>query len=280
VWPELPEKITVSDEKIGDEPNWGPMKIRIYQPESSTPLPLMVYFHGGGFFAGNLETEDAHCRYFAAKTPCVLMSIDYPLAPPSLIDLIIEAGIRSVEWSRANASKYNADASKTILCGGSAGAWMSSMIAYHYTQEKKDSSVIAGCILMFAVAAHAGYDGAYKNKYTAWAEHGNNKVPIITTELINTIWPAQGFDFKSPRHFQLFAESLKGFPPCYLVSAEKDCVRDDAICLEMLLKKDGVPTKLDFYPGLPHYFHAFPQLAVTHEMMAKSVEGVKFVLAA
>jgi versiconal hemiacetal acetate esterase len=94
------------------------------------------------------------------------------------------------------------------------------------------------------------------------------------------MWPAQGFHFKSPRHFPLFAESLKGFPPCYLVSAEKDCVRDDAICLEMLLKKDGVPTKLDFYPGLPHYFHAFPQLAVAHEMMAKSVEGVRFVLAA
>lgn len=208
------------------------------------------------------------------------MSIDYPLAPPSMIDPILEAGIKSVEWCRANAFNYNADATKTILCGGSAGAWMSAMITYHYTQEKNNTSVIAGCILLFAVAAHAGYDGEYKDKYTAWDEHGNNKVPIITNELAETMWRAQGFHFKSPRHFLLFAESLKGFPPCYLVSAEKDCVRDDGICLEMLLKKNCVPTKLDFYPGLPHYFHVFPQLAVTHEMMAKSVEGVRFVLAA
>lgn len=262
------------------------MKVRVYQPESSTPLPLMIYFHGGGFFCGNLETEDAHCRYFAAKTPCVVMSIDYPLAPPSLIDPIIEAGIRSVSWCRAHASAYNADPSKTILCGGSAGAMMSTMITYHFAQEKHDATTIAGCILLFAVTGNAEYKGQYAHKYTAWAEHGANKVPIISTELAARMWPPQGFDFASPRHFPLFAadapggNGLAGFPPCYFVSAEKDCVRDDGICFEMALRDQGVKTKLDYYPGLPHYFHAFPQLAVAHEMMAKAVEGVRFVLGA
>ena len=258
------------------------MKVRIYQPEFSTPLPLMIYFHGGGFFCGNLETEDAHCRYFAAKTPCTVISIDYPLSPPSLIDAIIAAGIRAVAWCQTHASKYNADATKTVLCGGSAGAWLCAMLAYHFLQEEQ-LDTIAGCILLFAVAANATYAWKYKDKYTAWVEHGNNKVPIISTELTARMWPPQGFDLASPRHFPLLAadlpgDKLKGFPPCYFVSAEKDCVRDDGICFEMALRDAGVRTKLDFYPGLPHYFHAFPQLEVAHEVMGKAVGGVRFVL--
>lgn len=260
------------------------MRVRIYQPESSTPLPLMIFFHGGGFFAGTLDTEDSHCRYFAAKTPCTVMSVDYPLSPPSLIDSIIEAGLRSVAWCQSHASKYNADSTKTILCGGSAGAWMSAMLAYHFVQEKQ-LDTIAGCILLYAIGANPDYAGKYKDKFTAWTEHGTNQVPIITTALARRMWPPQGFDFTSPRHFPLLAadlpgDTLKGFPPSYMISAEKDCLRDDSICLEMALKEVGVPTKLDFYPGLPHWFHAFPQLEATHEAMRKAVEGVKFVLGA
>lgn len=258
------------------------MKVRIYQTEASSSLPLMVFLHGGGFYCGNLETEDYQCRYFAAKTPCIVMSIDYPLSPPSLIDPIITAGLRAVSWCQNHASKYNADANQTILCGGSAGAWFSAMLGYHYVQEKQ-LDTIAGCILLYAATANATYNGKYKDKYTAWAEHGNNKVPIISTELAARMWPPQGFDFASPRHFPLLAadlpgDQLKGFPPTYFLAAEKDCIRDDGFCFEMALKDVGVKTKLDFYPGLPHWFHVFPQLEVAHEAMAKAVEGVRFVL--
>jgi acetyl esterase len=58
----------------------------------------MVYFHGGGFIAGNLDTEDAQCRIFAAKTPCVVVSVAYPLSPPALLDDIIDASMKSVVW--------------------------------------------------------------------------------------------------------------------------------------------------------------------------------------
>lgn len=56
------------------------------------------------------------------------------------------------------------------------------------------------------------------------------------------------------------------------MSAEKDCFRNDGVVLDMVLKEQGVKSKLDYYPGLPHYFHAFPQLGVAHEMMGKAVE--------
>lgn len=85
-------------------------------------------------------------------------------------------------------------------------------------------------------------------------------------------------DFESPRHFPLLADDLSGFPPCYIVSAEKDCFRDDGKLLDLRLKESGVPTKFDYYEGLPHYFHVFPALEVTHEAMARAVQGARFVL--
>ena len=60
--------------------------------------------------------------------------------------------------------------------------------------------------------------------------------------------------------------------------AEKDCFRDDGFVLDQRLRESSVRSKLDYYPGLPHYFHMFPQLQVAHEMMAKAVEGSRFVL--
>lgn len=74
------------------------MQYRVYQPTSSTPLPVLVFFHGGGFVAGNLDTEDAQCKTYAAKTPCVLVSVRYPLAPKTKLDGIISAGVEAVSY--------------------------------------------------------------------------------------------------------------------------------------------------------------------------------------
>lgn len=102
-------------------------------------------------------------------------------------------------------------------------------------------------------------------------------------------------DFNSPKHFPGLADNLSKWPPTYIVAAEKDCFRDDGRLLDELLRQSGVPSKLEYYEGLPHYFHGkwflvnrgfvcidvnavFPALAVAHEMMANSVEGVRFIL--
>lgn len=131
--------------------------------------------------------------------------------------------------------------------------------------------------------------------YTAWAENGNAGTPVFDLELAKFIWckylPLSNWldlwltwiahyniDFSNPRHFPLLADDLSRFPPCYIVTAEKDCFRDDGTVLDYRLRESGVRSKLDYYKGLPHYFHAFPQLEVAHEAMAKAVEGARFVL--
>jgi acetyl esterase len=79
------------------------MKVAIYKPtgHATSDLPVMTYFHGGGYMAGSIKTEDPHCRIFASKTPCVVFNVEYPLASDgNNLDTIIEAGVNAVTWVR------------------------------------------------------------------------------------------------------------------------------------------------------------------------------------
>jgi acetyl esterase/lipase len=76
----------------------GELDVRIYKPASDKPLPLMIYFPGGGYIAGNLDTEDAHCKIFAAKVPCLVISVNYPKVPNVTLDHIIDLASGAVPW--------------------------------------------------------------------------------------------------------------------------------------------------------------------------------------
>lgn len=170
------------------------MEVRIYRPKlaSMTSLPIMVYFHGGGYFAGNLDTEDAHCRIFAAKTPSLVISCNYEKVGNPGVNIekaITQNGVPLVKWCRKRASEIGADASKTILCGGSAGAFLATQIVYRYI-ESGDTTTISGLALLFAVAYPYTYgeNGKHKDKFKGWEDNGNAQVPIINRKLAEYIW--------------------------------------------------------------------------------------------
>lgn len=92
------------DERM-DTADYGKVDVRIYKPvDTENPLPLMIYFPGGGYIAGNLDTEDAHCRIFAAKVPCLVISVNYPKVPKVKLDDIIQVGAEAVPWVSGFAS--------------------------------------------------------------------------------------------------------------------------------------------------------------------------------
>lgn len=92
---------TKSEDCLGDEKTdseHGSLDVRIYKPVSDQPLALMIFFPGGGYIAGNLDTEDAHCRIFAAKVPCLVISVNYPKVPDVKLDDIIRLGSLAIPW--------------------------------------------------------------------------------------------------------------------------------------------------------------------------------------
>ena len=169
---------------------------------------------------------------------------------------------------------------------------LAGQVAYRFMSEG-DHTSITGVVLLFAVTLSWKYDGKYKDIYTAWEENGHASTPVFGLELAKFIWceylasslsmvsnsceAHYGIDFDSPRHLIGLAEDLSKFPPSYIVTAERDCFRDDGKVLDLRLRESGVRSKLDYYEGLPHYFHAFPGLSAAREMMDKAVEGARFV---
>lgn len=250
--------------------------VRIYKPKNSAGLPLMIFFHGGGFICGNLDTEDAQCRHFAVKTPCIVISVDYPkVTDPSvrLPKILHEYGVPAVPWCRNRAQELGGDVSKTVLCGGSMASTLSAEITLHYI-SKGDTESITGLVLPFTVVYPYDHE---EEGYTAWTELGNNGTPVLSLPLAHFIWSHFGIDFKDPNYLPGLSQDLSKWPPTYMISAEKDVCRDDAILFDKKLKAAGRPSKVDYYEGLPHYFHLFPQLAIAHQAMDAAVEGVRFV---
>lgn len=213
--------------------------------------------------AGTLDTEDGHCRYLAANTPALLISVNYEKVPKVKLDDIIAAGVQAVPWCKTRAKELGADSSKTLLVGGSAGAFLSAQVAYHYMLDGKTND-ISGLALLFAVAFPFTYteNGEYKDKYKAWQENGNAQVPILSRPLAEYIWSHYKADYSNPRHFPGLTKDLTNFPPSYIVAAEKDCFRDDGLLFHWMLEQANVNTKLDYYEGLPHYFHGMSNSCV------------------
>ena len=99
----------------------------------------------------------------------------------------------------------------------------------------------------------------------------------VRDSLANILAGSTQTDPTNARHFPALGD-LSAFPPSYIVTAEKDPVRDDGTVLHAILQACGVRTKLAYYPGLPHYFHIFPAVPTAHTCMQEAVEGVRFVL--
>lgn len=153
---------------------------------------MVIYLHGGGFIAGNLDTEDAQCRHIAARLPALVISIDYPKVSDlkTKLDTIIDGyGIPSVSWSKSKALDLGFGGGKTLLWGASAGAMLAAEVAYHHLISC-DTKSIDGLILPFVVAFPYTYgeEGESKEHFKAWEENGNAHVPIISRKLAEFIW--------------------------------------------------------------------------------------------
>lgn len=177
------------DERI-DLPSRHSMECRIYRPSEAqrgVKLPLMVFFHGGGYRSGNLDTEDAQCQIIAAEVPCNIISVNYPhtYTPEGMptntgIDEIIAAAVGSVHWAGDNAARLGADGSRLLIGGGSAGGALSVQVAYDFV-SRGEYTTIKGLMLMTPFLLPLDYDKRgtkYSHLYTSLEENAVD-TPLI-----------------------------------------------------------------------------------------------------
>ncbi len=239
-----PIGLTVQEDMVvGDG---GPIRIRIYRPESTRPLGCLVYFHGGGWVVGNLDSHDAICAEIAHRAHVVVVAVDYRLAPEHRYPAAHEDCWRALSTVEASPESFGVDRQRIAIGGDSAGANIASGLAVR--ARDRGDLIIAGQILIY------GFFGGSESlpSYTECSD-----APMLSTADVHAYHQFYFGSERAPKETlagALNALNMDGLPPAFIQAAEYDPLRDDSLEYARRLGEAGVPVELHVESGLVHGF--------------------------
>jgi acetyl esterase len=194
--------------------------VRVYRPEGDGPFPLLVFIHGGGFIAGNLETHDNACRYLCNRTPCCVVAVDYRLAPEHKFPAPLEDCYEATNWAAMNAAKLGGDSGEIAIIGDSGGGNLAAAVC-RMARDRKMPMILCHVLVNPAL------------DFTRWDEN-------FRFRLFRDYYLKENKDATNPYASPLRANSFKGLPPAFIVTGETDIVRDEGEDYAAKLRQDGV----------------------------------------
>ncbi|WP_406232028.1 alpha/beta hydrolase [Nocardia sp. NBC_01009] len=225
--------------------------IRIYTPDGSGPFPVLVFFHGGGFMLGDLDTHDGLARSLANGAQCIVVSVDYPRAPEHTFPAAPEACYTATQWVADNAASINADAARIAVGGDSAGGNLATVVA----QMARDND---GPALVFQLLIYPDLDFRRTNfsirEYAG--KYGNIGRETQHWFMDNYLNSAE--EKLDPRVSPLLAPDLARLPATLIITAQYDALRDEGEQYGERLEEAGVPVTVTRYPGMIHEFLRHP----------------------
>ena len=241
-----PEEIAkVDDRKIPGFQN--ELSIRIYSPEQPTPLPCLVYFHGGGWVIGDLDTHDPLCRSIANKAECIVVSVDYSLAPESKFPVAVMDAYQSVQWVCDHVEELAIDPARLAVGGDSAGGNLAAVVCYLAHQRK-------GPAISYQMLFYPSTGFQFTPSYEKYGE--GYHLTKATMKWFRQQYLSDHADLKNPMAAPLLIpnEVTPMLPPAYILTAEYDPLRDGGLEYAEKLKNAGVKTRYICYPGMIHGF--------------------------
>lgn len=234
----------------------GKIPLRIYTPVGEGPFGVLVFYHGGGWVIGDLETHDRECRILCRDAGCLVVSVDYRLAPEHVFPAAVEDSFEALRWVGSHAGQLGGDPKRLAVGGDSAGGNLSAVMAL----LARDAG---GPALRFQLLVYPPVDAREEIDYRS--RELNAAGPFLLRETIDYfmghylsgLGSATRSDFRvSP----LLASSHRGLPPALVVTAECDPLRDEGEAYARTLEKAGVPVTLHRYDGMPHLFFQLSSL--------------------
>ena len=226
----------------------GPMAVRIYRPKDALRAAL-VYFHGGGWVVGSLESADASCRALTNRSRCVLISIDYRLAPENKFPAAVDDAYAATKWVADNAAELRIDPARIAVGGASAGGNLAAAVAL--VARDRGGPKIAFQLLTVPVTELS----ASAPSYQEFAEgYGLSRADM---EWYGRHYVQTEADAADPRASVVRAD-LHDLPPAFVITAECDPLRDDGEAYAEKLRKLGIAARYKRYPGMFHGFMSFP----------------------
>ena len=224
----------------------GGVPVRVYRPAIEGPLPVLVWFHGGGFVLGDLDRSGPTCEQLAAKVPAVVVSVGYRLAPEHRYPAAVEDATAATAWAHAHAVELGADPGRLAVGGDSAGGNLAAVVA----RRARDAG---GPPVAFQLLVYPVTD--LTMSLPSYVENGEG----YFLEAASMRWFIDHYLPDAGRRREadaspLFVGDLANLPPAHVVTAEHDPLRDDGESYAERLEAAGVPVRLRRYEGMIHGF--------------------------
>ncbi len=245
----------------------GGVTVRAYSPDRTVTHPILVYFHGGGWVRGNIDTHDDLCRRLTNALDAVVLSVDYRRAPEHPFPGPLLDSYAAMEWAVSYADVIGGDPSRLAVGGDSAGGNLATAVSL--MARDVDGPEIDLQLLLYPITDHAFNTTSY---------HENAEGFMLTRDGMRWYWdhylPRPLFG-RHPYASPLQARSLEKLPEAVVVTAGYDPLRDEGTVYAQRMAADDVPVEHLHYPDLHHAFLSFPDLSVTPEALAEIAMPVR-----
>ncbi|QDT02231.1 Carboxylesterase NlhH [Rubripirellula lacrimiformis] len=262
---DAPDLARVEDHDAGDG-----VRIRVYGHDADSPSAAVVFFHGGGWVLGNLESHDAVCRRLAAFSKCTVVAVDYRLAPENPFPGPVDDCYAALKHIVDHCDALSIDPNRIAVAGDSAGANLAIAVAMKARDED-------GPTLQFQLLLYPVIEPKFETQTYVQFAQGYG----LTRATMQYFWqqylgaaPGESPASKMPLAVPSKAISLAGLPPTHVVTAEYDVLRDEGESFARLLSDDGVPTTLRRYDGMLHGFIHFAGLFDTGVLATEDVATI------
>ena len=253
----------------------GPVPIRVYTPVAAgrDPMPALIYYHGGGWVIGNIDTHDGLCRMMANEGGFRVISVDYRLGPEHKYPAAIDDSFAALSWVSANAASIGVDANRIAVGGDSAGGALAAEVAQ---LAKAKGGIDVACQMLLFPVTHIGA----KTKSLSDFQAGYFLEKETLDWFYDCYLPANA-DKSDPKISPLLAKDVSGLPPAYVMLGGFDPLHDEGLQYADKLRAAGVKVTLADYESLVHcfiYMQSF--LPQAHEALTAASRAVAEMLKA
>lgn len=246
----------------------GDIPARLYRPSTDPSLPIVVYFHGGGFVLGGIESHDGLTRSLANAAGALVLSIDYRLAPEHPFPAAPDDCYAATAWAAEHAVDLGGDGARVAVAGDSAGGNLSTVVAL--MARDRGGPELRAQVLIYPVTAHVTDDASMVDNAEGYLLSRDE------VRWFEELYVRGRDDLADPYCSPIRAESLEGLPPAIVVTAEHDPLRDQGDAYAHRLAEAGVPTTHLPFEGMFHGFLNFaPFLEPGRDAVARVSEFLR-----
>jgi len=253
----------------------GGIPIRVYSPVAAggDPMPALVYYHGGGFVIGNVETHDGLCRVMANEGGFRVISVDYRLAPEHKYPAAFDDALAALLWIGQNAAEIGVDAGRIAVGGDSAGGALAAEVAQ--AAKAKGGLALAAQMLLFPVTQIGEETSSLREFAVGY---------FLEKETLDWFYASylpDGADRNDPKISPLRAKDLTGLPPAFVMLGGFDPLHDEGMQYADKLRAAGVKVTVADHTDMVHCFvYLQAVLPQAHEALASAAKAVAAMLKA